>query len=190
MSKAVPGPAQADNARSLLPAEPGLLAVGKLLHPHGVRGEMLMEIYTDFPERLQPGVILYLGPTGETLQLTRRRLHKDGLLLTFEGYTTPEAVGQFRNHILYVHSDDRPLLAEGEYYHHQLLNLPVRSDDGRFLGVVSEIIETGASDVLVVKPEFGAEVLIPIVDSFIQQIDLRNGEIIVRLIPGMLAEEL
>ncbi len=189
MSKALSSPAQEDANHTMAPAQPGLLAIGKLLHPHGVRGEMLMEVYTDFPERLQPGIDLYLAPGDHTLHLTRRRPHKDGLLLTFAGYTTPEAVGQFRNCLLYVRVDDRPPLAEGEYYHHQLLNLRVTSDSGEPVGVVREILETGASDVLVVQPETGPEVLIPIVDSFIQAIDLAGGEITVHLIPGMLAEE-
>ena len=189
MSKAVSSSAQVDIARSLLPAGPGLLAVGKLLHLHGVHGEILMEIYTDFPERLVPGIVLYVGTSGESLRLTHQRSHKGGLLMTFEGYATPEAVGQLRNQILFVHADDRPPLVEGEYYHHQLLNLKVTSDAGQSLGVVSGIIETGASDVLVVQPELGPEVLIPIVDSFVQKVDLNSGEIIVHLIPGMLSED-
>jgi len=168
---------------------PAYLAVGKLLHAHGVHGEMLMEVYTDFPERLVPGVVLYLGPQGDSLRLLKRRSHNAGLLLTFEGYTTPEAVGQFRNQVLYVRADDLPTLAEGEYYHHQLLNLHVTTDAGESLGTVTEILETGASDVLVIRPEIGPEVLIPIVDSFVREIDLQAGEITVHLIPGMLSEE-
>lgn len=168
---------------------PYYLAIGKLLHAHGVHGEILMEVYTDFPERLVPGVILYLGAQGESLRLIKHRPHKNGLLMTFDGYTTPEAVSQLRNQFLYVKTDDRPPLENGVYYHHQLLNLHVTSDAGASIGVVSEIIETGASDVLVIRPEAGADVLIPMVDRFIQNIDLDNGEITVHLIPGMLAEE-
>jgi len=189
MSKARTGTAQPDIDNMPMPGEPGFLAVGKLLHPHGVHGEMLMEVYTDFPERLVPGVNLYLGSQGGALRLTRRRPHKGGLLVTFEGYTTPEAVGQFRNQVLFVRLDDRPPLAEGEYYHHQLLNLCVITDTGESIGVVKEILETGATDVLVVRRELGPEVLIPIVDSFVREIDLPNSEITVHLIPGMLGEE-
>jgi 16S rRNA processing protein RimM len=171
------------------PGEPAFLAVGKLLHAHGVHGEMFMEVYTDFPERLVPGVTLYLDSPAETLHLVKLRTHKAGLLMSFEGYTTPEAVGKFRNQLLYVRADDRPPLAEGEYYHHQLINLRVTSEAGEPIGVVREIIETGASDVLVVRPEFGPEVLIPIVDTFVRQVDLSIGTITVHLIPGMLVKE-
>lgn len=190
MSKLPSGKAPPDGASSLLPGEPGLLAIGKLLHTHGVHGEMLMEVYTDFPERLVPGVTLYLAAQAGSLQLIRRRPHKGGLLMTFEGYTTPEAVGQFRNQFLYVRVDDRPALAEGEYYQHQLLNLRVTSDTGETIGTVSEILETGASDVLVVRRQLAPDVLIPIVDSFVGEIDLSKGQITVHLIPGMLGEEL
>ncbi len=190
MSPVDQGLARAEVKDSAMPGKPDLLAVGKLLHAHGVHGEMLMEVYTDFPERLVPGVVLYLASAGDSLHLTRRRAHKGGLLMTFAGYTTPEAVSQFRNQILYVRADDRPPLAEGEYYHHQLLNLHVTSDAGVSLGMVSEILVTGASDVLVVHREFGPELLIPIADRFIRTIDLLKREITVHLIPGMLGEEI
>jgi 16S rRNA processing protein RimM len=180
---------QLNAAGSPLPGEPAFLAVGKLRHSHGVHGEILMEVFTDFPERLMPGAILYLGPDSDRLQLTKCRQHREGLLMTFEGYSTPEEIGQFRNQIVYVKADDRPPLADGEYYHHQLINLHVATDAGVSIGTVTEILETGANDVLVIRPETGPEVLIPIADTFIQNIDLANRVITVHIIPGMLAEE-
>ncbi len=189
MRLADPGSGLAQQSGSAQPAQPMLLAVGKLLHPHGVHGEMLMEVYTDFPERLVAGVVLYLDQPGESLRLVKRRHHNAGLLVTFEGYTTPEAVAQFRNQLLYVHADDLPSLPQGEYYHHQLLDLSVNDEAGEPIGVVTEIIETGASDVLVVRPASGSEVLIPVVDTFVREVDLEKKTITVRLIPGMLAEE-
>jgi len=178
-----------DTSGSVLPAQPRLLAVGKLLHAHGVHGEMLMEIYTDFPERLVPGVILYLDRPGDPLHLVKRRHHNAGLLVTLEGYTTPEAVAQFRNQLVYVQADDRPPLPEGEYYHHQLLDLRVNDEAGEPIGVVTEILETGASDVLVIRRASGKEVLIPMVDTFVREVDLEKKAITVRLIAGMLSEE-
>lgn len=185
--RAYPTPTKA--AGSPLPGEPAFLAVGKLRHAHGVHGEMLMEVLTDFPDRLQPGIVLYLDQAGSQLKLVKCRQHREGLLVTFEGYTTPEEVAQFRNQILSVKADDRPPLAQGEYYHHQLIGLQVVTHARVTLGTVTEILETGASDILVVHPETGPDVLIPIVDAFIQGIDLASGEITVQLIPGMLAEE-
>jgi 16S rRNA processing protein RimM len=168
---------------------PAFIAVGKLRHAHGVHGEILMEVYTDFPDRLQPGVNLYLGEEAEQLRLIKCRQHGKGLLMTFEGYTSPEEIGQFRNQILFVKSIDRPPLADGEYYHHQLIGLRVITRDGKALGNVTDILETGASDVLVVRPGSGPEILIPFVDSFIHEINLDQREITAQLIPGMLTEE-
>ncbi len=176
-------------AGSPLPGEPAFLAVGKLRHAHGVHGEMLMEVLTDFPERLKPDVILYLGPEVGQLKLLKCRPHREGLLMTFQGYSTPEEVGQFRNQILYVRADDRPPLADGEFYQHQLISLNVITDTAVAIGIVTEILETGASDVLVVRPESGPDVLIPMAKPFIRNIDLTNRVITVHVIPGMLAEE-
>lgn len=188
MTRRIPAPAPANAAGSPKSGEPAFLAVGKLRHPHGVRGEILMEVYTDFPERLQPGSLLYLD-AAEPIELVKCRPHNDGLLLTLQGYTTPEAVGQLRNRLLYVRSDDRPPLEDGEYYHHQLIGLRAVSESGEELGVVKEILETGASDVLVVRPELGAELLIPVRDDFVRHIDLDSRRITVHLIPGMRGEE-
>jgi 16S rRNA processing protein RimM len=189
MSRASATKAPVDAAGSPLPGEPAYLAVGKLRHAHGVHGEILMEVYTDFPERLQPDEVLYLGPETGQLKLVNLRTHREGLLLTFDEYTTPEAVGELRNQVLYVRTKDRPSLADGEYYQHQLIDLTVVSDEGLTIGPVVEILETGASDVLVIRPETGPEVLIPVADAFIQRIDLDKREITVHIIPGMLAAE-
>jgi 16S rRNA processing protein RimM len=189
MSRLRAGRAQQDAAGSLSGGEPAFLAVGKLRHPHGVRGEMLMEVLTDFPERLAPGSSLYVGPEANPMRLVKSRPHREGLIITFEGFTTPEEVGQLRNQVVYVRADDRPTLPDGEYYHHQLLGLRVTTREGESIGTVIDILETGASDVLVVRPQTGPDVLIPIVDAFVQKIDLSAGEITVHLIPGMRGEE-
>jgi 16S rRNA processing protein RimM len=189
MSRAGVYPMQTNAAGSPLPGEPVYLAVGKLRHAHGVHGEMLVEVLTDFPERLQPGTVLYLEAEVKQLRLVKSRPHREGLLMTFEGYSTPEEVSKFRNQTIFVKSEDRPALANGEYYHHQLIGLQVITHEGKLLGMVTEILETGASDVLVIRADTGVETLIPVVDAFIQEIDLTKREITVHLIPGMLSEE-
>lgn len=168
--------------------EPVFLAVGKLRRPHGLHGEIFMDVLTDFPERLHHGMILYVGPEYHPLLLTSHRWHGIALLITFEGFETPEQVGELRNQFAYVTAVDRPPLPEGEYYHHQLIGLRVVSEDGEWLGKVTEILTTGANDVYVVRPEIGKEILIPAVDEFIQAIDLERGEVQIRLVPGLLPE--
>jgi 16S rRNA processing protein RimM len=168
--------------------EPVFLAVGKLRRPHGVHGEIIMDVLTDFPERLQRGMTLYVGPDHQPLQLRSFRPHAAALLVAFEGYNTPEQAGELRNRLAFVPVADLPSLPEGEYYHHQLIGLQVVSEQGESLGKVAEILETGANDVYVVRTEAGVEILIPAVDEFILNIDLERGEMRVHVAPGLLPD--
>jgi len=189
MSRSGNDPEATVAAGSPAPGEPVFLAVGKLRRPHGVKGEMLMEVLTDFPERLSPGGTVYLEPAYDPLELRSVRPHHDGLLVAFKGCDTPEAAGEYRNRLVSVKTTNRPALPEGEYYHHQVIGLRVRTASGQALGQVIEILSTGAHDVLVVRGETGPEILIPLVEPFLQEINLAQGEIIVSLIPGMLPGE-
>jgi 16S rRNA processing protein RimM len=170
-------------------ASPEYLAVGKLRRPHGLRGEIIMEIMTDFPERVQEGVLLYAGESRLNLQIRSSRPHNKVMLLSFEGYDTPEAVGELRNQVVYVRAADRPPLPEGEYYHHELLGLRVIDEDGQQLGEIKGILETGgANDVYQVRTHDGRELLIPDIEDVVLEIDLEAGEMRVHLLPGLLPE--
>ena len=165
--------------------EPAFLVVGKLRHPHGVRGEILLEVLTDFPERLQPGVTVLVGEEHQPLRLRSRRVHNKGLLVGFDGYNVPETVGALRNALVYVNTADRPPLPEGEYYHHQLLGLRVVDDEGHELGRLIEILTTKANDIYMVRGESGPDILLPAIESVILDIDLQNGLMQVHLLPGL-----
>jgi 16S rRNA processing protein RimM len=168
--------------------EPVYLAVGKLRRPHGVHGEMIMDVLTDFPERLERGVSLYAGPKYLPLRLASVRQQAKALLVTFEGYTSPEATGELRNQVVYVRADDRPPLPEGEYYYHQLLGLRVVDETDHFLGLLHEILETGANDVYVVKPDSGPDILLPAIEPVIVEINLQKNLIRVKVLPGLIQD--
>ena len=148
-----------------------------------------MEVLTDFPERIKPGMTLYIGPDQIPFRLQSRRPHKKGLLVSFEGYDEREKISMYGNELLKVPTADRPPLPEGEYYHHQLLNLSVVDGDRRLLGRLVDILSTGANDVYVILTENGEEVLLPAIDSVIEKIDLNQKLIQVHLMPGLLPEE-
>lgn len=168
------------------PGEPEFLVVGKLGKPHGIHGEIVMDVYTDFPERLEVGVVVYIGPQHKPIQIARRRPHPRGLMLSFEGFQSREAVADLRNLLVQVPTADRPALPDGEYYQHQLLGLQVIDEGGLELGLVTAIIETGANDVFVVKDKEGSEVLIPDIEPVILDIDLGEKQIKVHMLPGLL----
>ena len=160
--------------------------MGQLRRPHGVRGEIRLSVWTDFPERLAPGNTIYAGKSHDLLQIRSVRQHRDDLLVAFDAYTTREQVAELTNQVLYVKSADLPPLPEGEIYLYQLLGLTVINvEDESNLGEVVEIIETGANDVLLVRQENGSDLLLPDIDSVILSINLAKNEIRVRLLPGL-----
>ncbi len=168
--------------------EPEFLVVGRLHRPHGVRGEIVMEVVTDFPERLKPGMLVFVGEDHQPQQVASLRPHDLALIVSFSGFNTPEDIGRLRNHTVYVRTADRPALAEGEYYHHQILGLKVIEEDGNALGFLTDILETGANDVYIVQPEGGGrEILLPAISDVVREIDLEQGTMTVRLLPGLLA---
>ena len=168
--------------------DPAFLLVGILRRPHGIRGEVLMAVMTDFPERLKPGTTLYMGSEHKPVTIASVRQHTKGLIVTFEEFSSRDDLDHLRNQDLFVRADDRPALPEGEYYLHQLIGLQAVSEEGDQLGVVSEWIETGANGVFVIKPADGGEILIPDIEDVIVGIDLESKQITVRLIDGLLPE--
>jgi 16S rRNA processing protein RimM len=166
--------------------EPEFLAVGKIRKPHGVKGEMEMEILTDFPDRIRPKKILYFGETHCPKQIISTRWKNTLMLIFLEGVSTLEAAAMARNEIAYVKTDELPSLPKGEYYHHEILGLNVIDAKQQFLGTVKEILITGANDVYVVQNENLDEILIPALKSVLENVDLVRGEIIVNLPEGLI----
>jgi len=167
-------------------SEPAFLVIGKLRRPHGVGGEMYLEILTDFPERIQAEVVLFVGEQHIPLKVRSCRPHQNNLLVAFEGFTDPQSIGQYRNALVYFLASDRPNLEDGEFYHHQLIGLQALDEHGADLGAVVDILETGANDVLVVLLPDGQEIMVPYTDEYVPTIDLHKAQIHLRLLPGIL----
>jgi 16S rRNA processing protein RimM len=182
-------PAPAGLSGSPSSGEPVYLAVGFLRRPHGVYGDILMEVYTDFPERLQAGTRVFLGEKYVPADIKHIRSHNDGLLIGFIGYETPESVGKLRNLTVYVPTANRPTLPDGRFYHYQLLGVRVVDDAGNELGTLTDIIQTGANDVYVVTSEDGRELLLPAIKDVVLGVDLSAKTITIHLIPGLLDTE-
>lgn len=166
--------------------EPEYLVVGFVRRPHGLKGEMIMDVHTDFPERLKTGMTVFVGDQYQPTVIASRRPHAKGLLIRFRGAKTPDDAGLYRNTWVYVPAADRPELPEGEYYHHQLLGLNVITDEGRELGAVADIIETGANDVYVVRNADGKEILLPAIPPVILDVNLADRKMRVHLLDGLI----
>ena len=181
-------PDVAGNPGSPIAGEPVVyLAVGTLRRSHGIRGDILLDLTTDFPDRLAPGTFLYMGDKKEKLKITRRRPHNDGLILGFEGINNAEQTARYRAQTVYVLAKDRPPLPDGEYYYHQVLGLRVVDESDTELGFITEIIETGANDVyVVVNPANPTrEILIPALKQVLLDVNLDSKTMRVHLLPGL-----
>ncbi len=172
---------------------PSLIVVGRLGGVHGVRGEWRCFPETDFPERLRPGRRVALcgpGPDRPPLWTALRGVRpagRDGaLLVSVEGVDAPEAARPFAGGTLAVDAADLPSLPAGQYYHHQLVGLAVLRADGRPLGILARVLQTGANDVFGVRRPDGREVLVPAIRDAVAAIDLAAGTVRLRDLPGLL----
>lgn len=163
----------------------GYIAIGQVAGPWGVRGEVKVNLHTDFPERFKTTTVVYLGPQAQPVRVLGSRLHGGQVLLRLEGYTTREAAEALRNLWVQVPRDQVVPLPEGEHYVFEMIGLRVRTADGRQLGVITEVLLTAANDVLVVEGDLG-EVLIPYLSSVVVAEDMAAGEIVVQPPPGLL----
>jgi len=166
--------------------EPEYLEVGFVRRPHGVKGEMLMEIRTDFPERLKTGLTVFVGEQYQPKVIASLRQHAKGMLVRFRGNKNPEDAGLYRNTSVFVPTSGIPELPEGEYYHHQLLGLNVVTDENQELGTLVDILETGANDVYTVRDSDGTEILLPAIPPVILDINLAGRQMRVHLLDGLI----
>ena len=177
--------ADTKNAPGSPDGEPVYLVVGFLRRAHGVRGEIIMDLHTDFPERLQSGRKLFVGEEHKPMTLSGTRPHAKGMLVKLKGVETPEDAAPLRNQWVFVRAADVPALPEGKLYQHELFGFEVVDENGNLLGKLVEIIETGANDVYVVRDESGKEILLPAIASVILETDPARRLMRVHLLEGL-----
>ena len=162
--------------------------VGKIVNTHGIRGDVRVMPTTDFvAERFAKGQDLYLQQAGEPLKLTveSARQHKGFILVKFVGYDNINDVQAFRDHELMVSVKDQQPLEDGQYYYHQIIGLSVKTVDGEELGTIKEILSPGANDVWVVQRDGKKDLLLPVIDDVVKDVDLDAGEVTVELMEGL-----
>lgn len=170
--------------------EPRYLAVGRILRPHGIRGELRVGVLTDYPERLGQHAYFYLA-SPDLPEIARRypveklRRHKKVLLLKLGGCDDRNAAEELRGQLVQIPIEEAVSLEEGEYYYFQLIGVRVEAESGESLGQVVDVLETGANDVYVVRGPQG-EVLLPAVKDVVLKLDLEAKQMVVNLLPGML----
>jgi 16S rRNA processing protein RimM len=164
------------------------VVVGRIGRPHGVRGEVTVEVRTDDPDlRFVPGAVLRTDPPERgPITITGVHWHSGTLLLRLEGVDSREAAEAVRNTELVVAVADLPEIEDPDsYYDHQLVGLTARMPDGTEIGQVT-VIRHEAQDLLVVRRPDGGEVLIPFVSAIVPTVDLEGGFLVVDPPEGLL----
>lgn len=169
-------------------AGPRFLAIGRISKPHGVRGEVRVELLTDNPERFDWLDVVYVGeksPRPVTVESVRH--HQGVVLIKLAGYPGRTEAEQLRGELLQVPESEAVPLEEGEYFLFQLEGLEVYTDQGLPLGRLSEVLETGANNVFVIE-NAGKQYLVPDIPDVVREIDFENGRLVIHPLPGLIAD--
>jgi 16S rRNA processing protein RimM len=158
-----------------------LVAIGRVVKPQGRHGEVVVEPFSDRPERFPSLRKAYVpGPDGSARPVTVTSCwpHKGRFVLKLEGVASIDDAERYRGMELRIGEEELAPLPEGSYYHHQLRGLHVEDTEGRPLGDVTDLLtNTGGVPVLVVQGS-GGETLIPLADAFVRVVDLEGGRLV------------
>ncbi|KAA1419626.1 ribosome maturation factor RimM [Nocardioides humilatus] len=168
------------------------VVVGRIGKPHGIRGEVTIDVRTDEPEkRYIPGVRLLAQPprgsafSHATLQVRRIRWHQSVLLVAFDELSDRNEAEAARGVVLRaVVQDDEVPDDPDEYYDHQLIGLAAHDVDGTLLGEVSGLVH-GAQDLLQIKTPDGRDALVPFVEALVPEVDIAGGRVVIADRPGL-----
>ena len=161
--------------------DPKYLILGKIVRPHGIRGEVRVRLLTDYPERIADLPLVYLGTDPyssktRSVELEHIRFHQDYGLIKFKNIHDRNDADLLRKQFVMIDLEHAVPLEEDEVYFYQLIGLLVRSNDGEDLGTVTEIMETGANDVYMLDSPVYGKLLIPIHEETLIKIDLGRKE--------------
>ena len=170
------------------PPDEGLVLVGIVARPHGLRGQVVVNPETDFAdERFAPGatVLAVIDGRPGPLTVSSLRFHQGRPIVAFEGRTTIEAVEPLAGATLWIREADRPALEPGRFYHSDLVGCRVDTQDGAIVGPVVRVADEGGGPLLVIDVE-GDEVLAPLSEAICRSIDIAARRIVIEPPEGLL----
>ena len=164
-----------------------LLQVGVITSTHGIRGEVKVFPTTDDPNRFRKlkQVILDTGKEQLEMEIASVKFFKNMVIVKFKGIDDINDVEKYRKAGIYVTRENAVPLGENEYFIADLIGLRVISDEEEELGVIDDVLQTGANDVYIVKKEQTPDLLIPAIKDCIKNVNIEEGTMIVHLLPGL-----
>lgn len=165
-----------------------MLRVGAVIKPHGIRGEIKVWPTTDDPYRFDElsEIILVKGSSEKRIGISSVKHFKNIVILGLSGIDTVESAEALRGADLYVDREHAAPLSEGEYYIGDIIGMEVQDEEAQHLGTISDVIDTAANDVYVVKLAGRRDLLIPAIKQCIVNVDVENNLMTVRLLDGLM----
>ena len=158
------------------------LEAGKIVNTHGIKGEVKIMPYTDFPELLCEFDRLFLDK--KEIFIERSRVAKNMVIAKIEGIDTPEQAEKLRNKILYMHHDDLEL-DDDTYFIQDLIGIEVKDVDTGFVyGKITDVMQTSANDVYVIRGN-DKEYLVPAIADVVISTDIENNLLTIRPLEGL-----
>ena len=156
-----------------------LIAIGKIVAPHGVRGELRVAVLTEFPERFLDMKRVLVEGKGE-MTVTGVRTHQDIILMTLAEVKDRDAASALRGRLLQVTRAELMPLPEGQFYVFDLVGVKVFDEAGQELGVLEEVLQPGANDVYLIRRTDGSELLLPALRSVVLTVDMPGRRMVVK----------
>ena len=167
-----------------------VLLVGIVRRPHGLKGEVSVELRTDFPSRFAPGVSFEWRLDGRTdvrtLVVRGARPHSDRMLLCFEGVEDVDAARRLSGGELSVPDEEAVAAPEGFYFGHELEGWRCETTTGELAGSVRRLEHTPAGPLLLLESESGREILVPFVSPIVVLVDRTSRRIVIDPPAGLL----
>lgn len=164
-----------------------MLEAGKIVNTHGLRGEVKVVPWTDYPNDFENIDYVYVKKkTGEEkLHISSIKYQKNNLIIKFREIKDINEAELYKNLVLYVERDMLGELPEGVYYIADLLGSKVITADGGEIGIIADVFNTGANDIYDVKREGKKNMLIPVIDEVVKNIDIENKIITIEMMEGL-----
>ena len=162
---------------------------GQIVNTFGIKGMVKVKPFTEnTKKRIDNLKKVYIKNKNEKkeYEIEEVKYHKEMVLIKFKGIENPEQANILRNSYLVIDRENEKPLEEGTYYIVDMIGLEVYTEEGKKIGILDDIFNSGSSDIYVVKDELGKQILLPAIEEVIKKIDMKERKMIVHLIPGLM----
>ncbi len=164
-----------------------LLEVGKIVNTHGLRGEVKVVSWTDYPEVFEDIEYVYIKKKNDykRLDISGIKYQKGNIIVRFRQITDINEAEKYKNQVIYTERDMLGELPEGVYYIADLIGLNVVKENGEKIGVIADVFNTGSNDIYDIKRDGQKNLLLPVIEDVVLNISLEDKKVTVRMMEGL-----